>query len=290
MKVPLSCFPSALMRRGGLPLEEFPLKKIERFGVCALFVGMALWIQPSVFAQSPFDGTWRTNLNQSTFSPKPIVAFLSEGWYHCTSCNPQLDVMADGKDQPVIGQSYDSISVREIDSNSIELICKKGGKIVSEQTRVVSSDGKTLTAKSTERPANGGAVVTTEVKATRIGIAPAAINGTSGSWKITRVQQSDNGLLTTFKTDGDQITMTAPTGETYTAKFDGNDYPAKGANSYNAISLKRIDKNIIEETDKRDGIVVDISRMTVSSDGKKMTIVDTNTLTNRTSTYIAEKQ
>ena len=58
-----------------------------------------------------------------------------------------------------------------------------------------------------------------------------------------------------------------------------------------AISLKRIDKNIIEETDKRDGIVVDISRMTVSSDGKKMQLsTSTNTLTNRTSIYIAEKQ
>lgn len=266
------------------------MKKIEWFVVCALFVGMAIGVQPSTFAQSPFDGTWRTNLNQSTFSPKPIVAFLSEGWYHCTSCSPQLDVIADGKDQPVIGQSYDSISVREIDSNSIELIYKKGGKIVSEQTRAVSSDGKTLTIKSSEHPANGAAIVTAEVKATRIGIAPAAINGTSGSWKITRVQQSDNGLLTTYKTDRDQFTMTAPTGETYTAKFDGNDYPVKGANSFNAVSLKLIDKNIIEETDKRDGTVVDISRMTISSDGKKITIVDTNTLTNRTSTYIAEKQ
>jgi hypothetical protein len=266
------------------------MKKIERFVVCALFIGIAICVHSSVFAQGAFDGTWRTNLNQSTFSPKPVVTFLSEGWYHCTSCNPQLDVIADGKDQPVIGQSYESISVHEIDSNSIELIYKKDGKIVTEQTRAVSGDGKTLTVKSTRHPANQGMEVITEVKATRIGIAPAAINGTSGSWKITGVQQSDNGLLKTYKTDGDQITMIAPTGKTYTAKFDGNDYPVKGANSYNAVSLKRIDKNIFEETDKRDGTIVDISRMTISSDGKKITIVYTNTLTDRTSTYIAEKQ
>ena len=30
--------------------------------------------------------------------------------------------------------------------------------------------------------------------------------------------------------------------------------------------------------------------MTVSADGKKMTIVDTNTMTERTTTYIAVKQ
>jgi hypothetical protein len=266
------------------------LKTIGRFGVGILVFLAALWIHSSALAQSPFDGTWRTNLNQSNFSPKPIVAFLSEGWYHCTSCNPQLDVKADGKDQPVIDQPYDTISVREINSNSIELIRKKGGRIVSDQTRTASSDGKTLTVKSTEHPAAGGAAVTAEVKAVRIGIAPAGINRTSGSWKIIKVQQSDNALLTTYKTDGDKFTMTEPTGETYTAKFDGNDYPVNGAYDYNTISLKRMDTNTIEETDKRDGIIVDISRMTISPDGKKMTIVDTNTLTDRTSTYIAERQ
>ena len=266
------------------------MKKIERFAVRALLIGLALWVQSSAFAQSPFDGTWRTNMNQSRFSPKPIVAFLSEGWYHCTSCNPQLDITADGKDQAAIDQPYDTISVREVDSKSIELIFKKGGKIVREQTRSVSSDGKTLTVKSTEHPASGGAVVTAEVKATRIGIAPAAINGTSGSWKIASVQQSDNGLLTTYKTNGDEITMTLPTAETYTARFDGNDYPVQGAYNYNAVSLRLIDKNTIEEIDKRNGIIVGISRMTIAPDGKKMTIVSTNTLTDRASTYIAEKQ
>ena len=266
------------------------MKTMERFCISGLFFMTALWIHSSAFAQSPFDGTWRTNLNQSKFSPKPIVAFLSEGWYHCTSCNPQLDVKADGKDQAVIDQSYDAISVREINSNSIELIRKKGSKIVSEQTRTASSDGKTLTVKSTEHPATGGAAVTAEVKAVRIGIAPAGINRTSGSWKIIKVQQSDNALITMYKTHGDEFTMTEPTGETYTAKFDGNDYPVKGAYDYNTVSLKRMDSSTIEETDKRDGIIVDISRMTVSPDGKKMTVVDTNTMTDRTSTYIAEKQ
>ena len=263
---------------------------MERFCISGLFFVFALWIHSSASAQSPFDGTWRTNLNHSKFSPKPIVAFLSEGWYHCTSCNPQLDVKADGKDQAVIDQPYDTISVNEIDSNSIEFTRKKGGKIVSEQTRTVSSDGKTLTVKSTEHPAAGGAAVTAEVKAVRIGIAPAAINRTSGSWKIIKVQQSENALFATYKTHGDEFTMTEPTGETYTAKFDGNDYPVKGAYNYNTVSLKRMDTSTIEETDKRDGIIVDISRMTISPDGKKMTVVDTNTLTDRTSTYIAEKQ
>jgi len=41
---------------------------------------------------------------------------------------------------------------------------------------------------------------------------------------------------------------------------------------------------------KRDGKVVEVSKITVSPDGKKMTVVSTNKLTDRTSTYVAEKQ
>jgi hypothetical protein len=266
------------------------MKKMERLVVCALFLIAPLWVHSSTFAQSPFDGTWRINLNQSRFSPKPIVAFLSQGWYHCPSCNPQIDVKADGQDQAVGDESFDTISVREVDPKSIEVTTKKDGKIVSEQTRTVSSDGKIMTVKTIVHPADGGPVVTSEVRATRVGIAPAGINETSGSWRIAKVEQSNNGLLATYKTNGDEMTMTEPTGESYTAKLDGKDYPVKGAYYYNSVSLKRIDKNTIEETDKRNGTVVDVSRMTVSPDGKKMTVVDTSTLTNRTSTYVAEKQ
>jgi hypothetical protein len=88
--------------------------------------------------------------------------------------------------------------------------------------------------------------------------------------------------------NGDQFTMTSPTGETYTAKFDGADYPVTGAHSYNGVSLKKINANTIEETDKRDGKVVDVSTMTVN--GKMMTVVDNDKATGRTSTYVAKKQ
>ena len=84
--------------------------KVERIVVCALFVIAALLAPVSSSAQSTLDGTWRTQLNQTKFSPKPLVSYLSEGWYHCVSCTPAFDVKADGQDQPVAGQTYDTIS------------------------------------------------------------------------------------------------------------------------------------------------------------------------------------
>ena len=265
------------------------MNKKELFVACALFLVAALWAPTSSFAQSPFDGTWHTNIAQTKFSPKPHVFYLSQGWYHCVSCNPSFDVKADGQDQAVTGQTYDTVSVREVDPKSIALTTKKGGTTVSEQTRTVSANGKTLTIKNTYHPMGGGQPLTAETTATLVGIAPSGVHAASGTWRITKVQESDNGLTTTYKTTGDELSMSSATGS-YTAKLDGKDYPATGAYTYNFVSLKRIDAHTIEETDKRDGTVVGVSKMTVSSDGKKMTVVSTNKLTDRTTTSVAEKQ
>jgi hypothetical protein len=229
-------------------------------------------------------------MNESKISPKPVVSYLSQGWYHCVSCTPSFDVKADGQDQPVSGQSYDTISVKEVDAKTLAYTAKKAGTVDFDQTRTVSADGKTLTVKTTSHPKSGGDPVITTVTATLVGPAPSGVHATSGSWRIGKIQQSDNGLTTTYKSNGDELTMTQPTGETYTAKLDGTDAPVTGAYSYNSVSLKKIDAHTIEETDKRDGTVTGVAKMTVSPDGKKMTVVYTSKPSDRTSTYFATKQ
>ncbi len=266
------------------------MKKMKQYVYCALLALVALCAATVAKAQSPFDGTWKTDLSQTKFSPKPLAFYISQGWYHCVTCNPTFDVAADGQDHAVTGQSYDTISVTIVDPHTIAIVTKKGGQADYEQTRTVSADGKTLTVKSTGHPANGGAPTDFETIAKRSGMAPAGVHATSGQWIIQKQTGSDNGLLTTYKMNGDQFTMTSPTGETYTAKFDGADYPATGSHFYNAVSLKKINANTIEETDKRDGKVVDVSTMTVSANGKMMTVVDNDKVTGRTSTFVAKKQ
>jgi hypothetical protein len=266
------------------------MKKTERFVACALFFIAALGMSPSLFAQSPFDGTWRTNLNESKLSPKPNVFYLSQGWYHCVSCAPAIDAKADGQDQPMTGQSYDTLSVREVDAKTLAFTTKKGGAIDFEQTRTVSADGKTLTVKTTSHPMNNPQPVTATTTATRVGTAPSGVHAASGSWRTTKVQESENGLTTTFKSNGDGLTMSGPTGVSFTAKLDGPDAPVNGSYTYDTVLLKKIDAHSIEETEKRGGTVVEVSKMTVSPDGKKMTVVATNKLTDRTSTYVATKQ
>jgi hypothetical protein len=84
--------------------------------------------------------------------------------------------------------------------------------------------------------------------------------------------------------------MTTPSGLAYTAKFDGKDYAYKGDPGTTSVSLKMIDANTVEETDKRDGKVVGVARMTVAPDGKTMVYSFENKLNGRTSKFTAQKQ
>ena len=239
-------------------------------------------------AQSAFDGTWKTNMAQTKFSPKPNVFYISQGWYHCVSCNPAFDAKADGNDQTVAGQSYDTISVKEVDPNSIAVTAKKAGKVVFEQIRSVSADGKTLTVKTTTHPENSDQTVTATATGKRVGAKPSGVQATSGEWQIVKVEESDNGLTTTYKLNGDELTMSTPTGESYTAKLDGTDASVNGAYGFDSVSVEKVNDHTLEETQKRSGNVIEVNTMTVS--GKTMKVSSDNKLTGRITTYTATKQ
>ena len=246
------------------------------------------------FAQSPFDGTWKTNMTASKLSQKPYEFSLNNGTYSCGSCVPKMEnVKADGHDQNVAapGRDYDTLAVKIVDDHSARFTGKKAGKPVYEQTRSTSRDGSTLTIASMNYPADGSQAFKTEVKFTRVGKAPAGANATSGSWRIQNVSEDEAGLTSTWKRSGDGLSMSTPTGVSWEAKLDGKEYPVKGS-SYDryTVSVKSLGDRSIEATYRRDGKVATVDKITVSADGKQMTIVADNKLSGRISTYIDEKQ
>lgn len=259
---------------------------MNKSGACVLAVMLFSGI--CAVAQSPIDGTWKTNMAQMKFSPKPITFYISEGWYHCVSCTPAFDAKADGTDQPVTGQTFDTINVKEVDPNTISLTTKKDGKITNEQTRTVSADGKTLTVKITGHPQGSDKPVEVTATAKRTGVKPSGVQATSGEWQILKENVSDNGVTTTYKVNGDELTMSTPTGESFTAKLDGTDAPFKGSYGIDTVSMKKINDHTFEETDKRNGTVVEVVTMTIT--GKTMKVTADNKLSDRTTTSTATKQ
>jgi len=255
-----------------------------------LLAAAMLLVPAMLFAQSPFDGTWKTDLDKAKFSPKPILFSLNGGMYDCSSCSPKIHVKADGSDQPVTGQPYDTLSVKEVDPHTVQFVTKKNGKTVFEQARSASDDGKTLKVKTTSYPPDSAQPITTESTLEREGKPATGANAISGSWKLTKANESDNGLLVTFKGSGDEMTLSDPTGMNWSAKFDGKDSPVKGSYGVDSVSLKQINDRSIEASYKRGGKLIEVNKMTVSADGKTMTTVSESKLTGRVSTFESTKQ
>jgi hypothetical protein len=255
-------------------------------------LGMLL-VPPLARAQSPFDGTWKANMNNVDWSKKPDVYVLENGKYECKSCVPPIDVKADGTDQKVTGHPYyDTVAIKVINDHEIEETDKKDGKVVATIKNKVSSDGNTLMFEFTDSSnTNGGAPVTGKGEAVRVAKGPAGASPISGSWRTSKMENmSDNAITVTYKVSSDEISMTNPTGQSYTAKLNGTDAPMKGDPGTTSVSVRMIGKNTLEETDKRDGKVIGIFKATVQPDGKTIDAVYNDKLQGRETKWTMIKQ
>ena len=108
-----------------------------------------------------------------------------------------------------------------------------------------------------------------------------------GTWKLNSAKSkyttdhpAPKSLSVTFKEQPDGLVLDAvgadakgdPIKVHWAAKFDGKDYPSTGgAGGADTVSLKRVDANTIETTNKKSGQVVTTVRSVVSQDGKTRT-------------------
>ena len=243
-------------------------------------------------AQSKFDGSWRLDLQSAQLPDKPQQYSVENGTYTCSTCTPPVSVKADGQDHPVTNATYfDTLNVKVVDDRHVQIIGKKGSKVTAEQTFAVSDDGKTLTLDGTYYPPDSPQPMVVKETMQRTSSAPESGNKVTGSWRENKIESASNNVTTfTYKSTGDGLNFKMPTGESYSAKFDGKDYPYKGNPGITSVSLTKIDEHTIEETDKRDGKAVFVSRMTVSPDGKTITFDMQDKMQNTTSKFTANKE
>jgi hypothetical protein len=243
-------------------------------------------------AQSPFDGTWKTDVGNAQLPKKPEVYLLQGGVFKCESCAPPYEFKADGQDQSIAGQPYfDTASAKIVDDWTVEVSWKKVGKLVGSTKYAVSMDGNTLTTTASYNSPTTGETVSAKEKYVRVAKGPMGSHGLSGSWRPAQIENmSENALLFTLKIEGDSLTMSEPTGEGYTAKLDGTEAPFHGDPGTTSVSVKQIGKNTIEETDKRNGKVVLVTRMTVAADGRSMMLSVEDKERGTNTVYEADKQ
>jgi len=258
-----------------------------------LFLAMFGLLLTPVFAaaQSPFDGTWKVDMNKVDFPKKPTEYSLQNGMYECKTCVPPVEVKADGTDQSVSGHPYyNSVAVKVVSNNEVEETDKKDGKVVATSKMMVSPDGKTMTVEFTDSSNSNAAPVTGKGEAMRVGAKPpAGANMITGGWRTTKMENvSDNGITWTYKVNGDELSMSTPTGQSYTAKMDGTEAPMKGDPGVTSVSVKKMGSDGIEETDMRNGKVIGVMKATVS--GNTLTVNYDDKLQGSSMKYTATKQ
>ena len=107
-----------------------------------------------------------------------------------------------------------------------------------------------------------------------------------GTWKLNPTKSAyvpgpkPKSATITYEETADGIKRTGESADaegkassfTYTAKYDGKDYPVSATDLYDTISIKRINDHTVESTLKKSGKVVRKARRVVSKDGRTMTL------------------
>ncbi len=149
-------------------------KNIVTLAIGLLMTGVGL------FAADSSVGTWKWNAAKSkTNSTNPVKSRTdvfeatadggikvtrTEQRADGTSYNGSYTFKYDGKEYPVKGLQYDTVSAKRVDANTITTVVKKTGGKLSQTTKTVfASDGKSKTATTTGTDTEGKSVTATMV-------------------------------------------------------------------------------------------------------------------------------
>lgn len=255
----------------------------------ATLIGLGL--PAAALAQSSLDGTWKGDTN-SYRQDKPDVYLVQNGIFRCGTCLIRSDIKADGQDHPVSGNPYyDTVSVRLVDAHTVEKASKKAGKVVHADKYVTSADGNAMTWEYVDRSSDSGATTTAQYAYRRVAPGPAGSQSLSGAWQFTHtIHASDNGLQVTYATKGDVLSMSSPTGLSFSAKLDGSFARYFGDPGQDSISMKRVSDKVYKEIDKLGDKVIGTATFTVSADNKTLTIVFDDKQHNIQGQYVMTRQ
>jgi hypothetical protein len=106
----------------------------------------------------------------------------------------------------------------------------------------------------------------------RTGDAPAGANKVSGEWHPIKTNTIEDEITVTYRVTVDGLEMSDPASDSFTAKFDGKEYPFKRDPGITGVSVKEIDENTIGETDLRQGKATIVTPMAIDLDGKTMKV------------------
>jgi hypothetical protein len=217
-------------------------------------------------ADDPMVGDWKLNPQKSTLTDVMKVGRVDGNKYSFDfgGGDPEIAV-ADGTDQP--GHFGMTIAVSVNAPNKWTVVRKKDGKVLVTGVWTLSEDGSTLNDHYTGTRANGDSTSLDYVYKRR-----GDGSGFVGTWVSSSEQVNSVIVLKVRTWDGDGLSFTSG-GGTENVKFDGQDHANAGAVVDGATaSARRLNEHTVEITDKISGKVRDTQEISVSRDGKSLTV------------------
>ena len=216
-------------------------------------------------AENPFIGKWKLNSSLSRMPDEMKVENKGNNTYSFDFGGGDETIVADGTDQPGrYGGTTLSVKADAPDTWIVER--KKNGKLLLRATWKLSQDDSTLTDLYREFEPDGS-TVSMDYVYQRSGSG----SGFAADWQSIKETMNSPFVVVVKVYQGDGLSFINPQQhETKNVKLDGKDYPIEG--SARSASVRRVDEHTLEMTEKRSGKVIDTRDITVSRDGKRLTM------------------
>jgi hypothetical protein len=250
----------------------------------------AAFLPAQALADSPFDGTWKVDLSSGGMPREPVTFLIKDGMFTCRTCGPGYTIRADGTDQRVRGhRDYNTVAIKLVDDHTVQETDKMNRRTVTTSTMTVAPDGKSARFEFKAGSNTRSGPVTGKGTERLVAEGPAGSHAASGSWMVTSMHSfAENGITVTYRTEGDKLTMTTGTGQSYTARTNGTEAPFKGDRGITSVSV-RIDKRTLIESDMRNGRVIGTFRGTLNESGDTISVSYHDYLRGRTTGWTEKK-
>jgi hypothetical protein len=254
-------------------MERRPTEKLKAGGESvfkrAVLLLLFAWLTAGAVwaADDPMVGDWKLNPQKSKLTDEMKVTSLGGNKYAFDfgGGSPET-IVVDGTDQP--GNLGTTFAVTAVSPNEWTGVRKKDGRVEIKGIWKLSKDGNTLHDDFTFISDNGKTTHLVYVYERRGGG-----SGFAGDWVSTSEQVDTVYVVQVRPYEGDGLSIISSSeGVTKNVKFDGRDYPNAGSGVKTVSSVQRVNERTVDLTDKVGGKVVDTQEISLSADGKTLTM------------------
>ena len=216
-------------------------------------------------ANDPFVGKWKLDVSRSTIVDQMTIEAAGPNKYTFRfEGGPPETILADGTDQP--GLPGTTLSIKIADSRMLKVVRKKAGRVIVSANWKLSEDGQTL-HDAFEGTQPDGSTVSTAYLYRRM----SGASGFSGNWESTTHPLGLKFELQIRPYRGEGLSFLS-LGSVKNIIFDGHQHAVADTGDDVTASGRRQSERVLEFTDKNSGNFVDRRFLTLSQDGKTLTI------------------